>query len=237
MSNSLCKAVLFDLDGTLVDSAPDLTVSVEYALTAVGMPAPGLAEVRTYIGEGARRLLHRSLTRNPDGVADDALFREVSELFFDHYAANLCVRSRLYPGVVPTLQLLRERGCRFACVTNKPARFTAPLLEALGLSGFFAVSVSGDSLPRKKPDPAPLQFAATALGMATADCTMVGDTVTDIAAARNAGMPVIAVDYGYGNPDELSGAAPDRLVRAFDELAGLLPALGAGTAADPEFHT
>lgn len=236
MSDSVRKAVLFDLDGTLVDSAPDLALSVAHALTAVGVPAPGLEEVRKYIGEGAQKLLHRSLTRDPDGVAEETLFHAASRLFFDHYAANLCVQSRLYPGVVATLKRLRQRGCHFACVTNKPARYTAPLLEALGLSGFFTVSVSGDSLPRKKPDPAPLQFAATALGMATADCTMVGDTVTDIAAARNAGMPVIAVDYGYGDPEALAAAAPDRLVCAFDELAEFLPALGPGTAADREYR-
>lgn len=234
MSESVRQAVLFDLDGTLVDSAPDLADSVAHALTAVGMPVPTLDEVRAYIGEGAKKLIHRSLTRDPDGVADEALFREASELFFDHYAANLCVRSRLYPGVVATLNRLRQRGCPLACVTNKPARFTAPLLEALGLDGFFAVSVSGDSLPEKKPHPAPLQFAASALGMTAADCTMVGDTVTDIQAARNAGMPVIAVDYGYGDPEMLVRAAPDRLVRAFDELAGLLPALGASVAAGRE---
>lgn len=237
MSDPARQAVLFDLDGTLVDSAPDLTLSVEHALTAVGMAAPGLDEVRRYIGEGAQKLLHRALTRDPDGVADAALFREASELFFDHYAANLCVQSRLYPGVVATLKRLRQRGCRFACVTNKPARYTAPLLDALGLSEFFAVSVSGDSLPRKKPDPAPLQFAATALGMAPADCTMVGDTVTDISAARNAGMAIIAVDYGYGEPGALAAAAPDRLVRTFDELAEFLPALGTGTTADREYHS
>ena len=236
MSNSVRKAVLFDLDGTLVDSAPDLTLSVGHALAGVGMPAPGLDEVRRYIGEGAQKLLHRSLTRDPDGVADEALFREASQLFFDHYAANVCVQSHLYPGVVATLERLRQRGCHFACVTNKPARYTAPLLEALGLAEYFTVSVSGDSLPRKKPDPAPLQFAATALGMATVDCTMVGDTVTDIAAARGAGMTVIAVDYGYGDPGALAAAAPDRLVSAFDELADFLPAVGGGTSADREYR-
>ena len=237
MNDSMCKAVLFDLDGTLVDSAPDLAASVAHALTAIGKPAPGLDEVRAYIGAGAQRLIHRSLTRDADGVADDTLFREASRLFFEHYAANLCVLSHLYPGVVDTLNRLQRRGCRFACVTNKPARFTAPLLEAVGLSGYFAVCVSGDSLPRKKPDPAPLQFAATALGTAVEDCTMVGDTVTDIEAARNAGMTVIAVDYGYGETESLVAAAPDRIVSAFDELAEFLPAVGGGTSARTELRT
>ncbi|MGR9088985.1 MAG: phosphoglycolate phosphatase [Gammaproteobacteria bacterium] len=237
MNDSARKAVLFDLDGTLVDSAPDLAASVTHALATIGMPAPGLEEIRTYIGAGAQRLVHRALTRDPDGVADDTVFSEASRLFFDHYAENLCVHSCLYPGVVATLNRLQRRGCRFACVTNKPARYTALLLEAVGLSDYFAVCVSGDSLPRKKPDPAPLQFAAATLGVAAADCTMVGDTATDIAAARNAGMKAIAVDYGYGKPDTLVAASPDRIVSAFAELAEFLPVMGTGMSARKELRT
>jgi len=219
------SAIIFDLDGTLVDSAPDLAAGVAHALSGTGQPAPSLDEVRAYIGEGAARLVHRALTGELDGVADDVVFQRVSDSFFEFYAANICEHSRLYPNVKSTLSELQVRGYSLACATNKPARFTLPLLEALNIDTFFPVCVSGDTLPQKKPDPAPLLFAADGLGVPAANCAMIGDTAIDVIAARAAGMPVIAVDYGYGSRQAIEQAAPDRVVSAIGELAEYLPPL------------
>jgi len=216
------SAVIFDLDGTLVDSAPDITASIGHALNNVGQPALSLERVRDYIGNGAERLIHRSLTGDPDGVADSELFDTVSTDFFEHYANNVCCTSELYAGVVPTLTRLAQQGYFLACVTNKPSRFTQPLLEKLGIDTFFSITLSGDSLPAKKPSPVQLLYVADRWGITPADCVMVGDSVTDLLAAQNANMPVICVSYGYGDLPDIVAHGPSVIIDSIDQIVDAL---------------
>lgn len=227
MNSRYTKAVFLDLDGTLVDSAPDLAASVSYALTEIGIEPPDLDEVKSYVGGGAAKLIHRALTRSKDGIAEDALFESASAIFFSHYAANVCERSKLYPGVVETLERLRTLGFGLACVTNKPHRFTVPLLETLGLDSFFTLCLSGDSLAKKKPEPDQLLNAAHHFDLASAQCTMVGDASPDILAARNAGMVAIAVSYGYGDMEAMKALRPLAFVDRIDQIIEHLPASSA----------
>jgi phosphoglycolate phosphatase len=206
-----------------VDSAPDIAASVDYALRRIGREPPGLAQIKSYIGHGAALLIHRALTNSMDGVADSAAYESASEAFYAHYADNVCRYSVLYPRVKETLQTLQDRGYGLACVTNKPKRFSLPLLEALCIDRHFSICVSGDSLPRKKPDPAQLLFAAEHFKIPAERCTMVGDTTADIHAAQRASMPVIAVTYGYGDSNEMAGLQPTATVSTFGHIAAQLP--------------
>lgn len=191
------RALLFDLDGTLVDSVPDLTRCVNAALLADGSTAVGEGDVRGWVGNGAARLLHRALTGRVDGVAPAARHAAAMEVFGSHYAAEPCRDSRLYPGVAQVVAMLVQRGVRLAVVTNKPQRFCGPLLAALGLGDCFACLVGGDSTDRLKPDPLPVLTALSCLGIDAADAVLVGDSRVDMAAGRAAGVATVAVTYGY----------------------------------------
>jgi len=218
------RAVLFDLDGTLVDSAPDIAAAANRALAECGLPPRDLGRIRGYVGGGAERLIHRCLTDSLDGLAEPALFEAAHAAFFRHYAAGLTASTLPYPGVVETLETLRARGYALGCVTNKPGRFTAPLLAALDLARWFDVTVAGDSLPVKKPDPAPLLHALAVLGAHASASTMVGDSMADLKAARAAGTRVLCVTYGYSPNARLADHAPDGLV---DRMIDILPLLEA----------
>jgi len=217
MSNAR-RLLLFDLDGTLVDSAPDIADAVDQALEAHGRPGVGEDVVRGYIGNGAERLVHRALTGSRDGDAAAAEFAAVYASFLEIYQANLYVRTRVYPGVGAALRALADDGWTLGVVTNKPTRFTMPLLAAAELDDWFAIVLSGDSLPRKKPDPLPLIHAADAVGADLAQTIMVGDSIADLEAARQAGVPAICVSYGYAGGVDLVACGVDRLI---DEMSAL----------------
>jgi phosphoglycolate phosphatase len=214
--------VIFDLDGTLVDSAPDLLASMTYALDLLNIDVPTMASMTSYIGNGAGRLVHRCLTNSFDGTADEALFDQASKHFFDHYGANVCAKSALFPCVTATLSELKNCGYRLACVTNKPARFTDPLLAQIGLSEFFSITLSGDSLDKKKPAPDQLLYAAEWCDTSPERCTMVGDTVTDIEAAHRANIQVISVSYGYGSRPDLLALSPLAIVDSIDQIIDII---------------
>ncbi len=224
MTSTARRAVLFDLDGTLVDSAPDIAAAADRALADCGLPSRGIERIRAYIGGGADKLIHRCLTDRLDGIAERPLFDAALAAFFRHYEAGLTVSTRPYPGVVETLQSLHARGYALGCVTNKPGRFTTPLLAALSLARYFDVTVAGDTLTVKKPDPAPLLHAMDALGTGLATTTMVGDSMADLSAARAAGMRVLCVSYGYSPTARLADHAPDALVDRMPDILPLLPA-------------
>lgn len=214
-------ALLFDLDGTLLDSAPDLAQAVDRTLRDLGFAAAGESRVRSWVGNGSRKLVQRALAFATDcaeeGV-DTALFDAAHARFLDHYGVCCTERSRLYPGVVEALAQWRSRGIAMACVTNKPGRFTMPLLEHFGLREFIAVAVSGDSLPVRKPDPAPLLYACEQLGAAPAGAVLVGDSRNDVLAARAADIAVACVSYGYNYGSPVALERPDWMVNSFLEL-------------------
>ena len=216
------RLVLFDLDGTLVDSAADLASAANQALADVGHARRPLAEIRTFIGNGAERLIHRCLTGHRDADADPALQHTTSLRFQAHYANCLLARTRPYPGVLETLNKLAAQDVLLGCVTNKPERFTLPLLQGLGLAHYFKVTLSGDSLAQKKPDPAPLLKAAQDCAVAVADAVMVGDSMADLTAARAAGMRIFCVSYGYAADVDLTQHRPDAYV---DRIRDILPLL------------
>jgi len=190
-------AIAFDLDGTLLDTLPDIAEAADRMLSDLGRPAAGEQVVRRYIGNGIPRLTKRLLTGQLDGEPPQDLYAQALPLFEAHYQQTLTRRSVPFPGVVDGLRAFRAAGLKLACVTNKAAAFTEPLLASTGLSGYFDLVVSGDSLPRKKPDPAPLLYCAQQLGVAPRRLLVVGDSVNDVQAAHAAGCPVFCVPYGY----------------------------------------
>ncbi|MBI2800797.1 MAG: phosphoglycolate phosphatase [Gammaproteobacteria bacterium] len=222
MTDVAVRLVLFDLDGTLVNSAPDIAHAANSTLGDLDLPPIAFARVRSFIGNGAERLIHRCLTNDLNGDAPAALHREAYAKFQAHYQQCLCDRSRPYPGVSETLGSLFERGLTLGCVTNKPARFTTPLLRDLELEHFFAITVAGDTLAHKKPAPEPLLYAIAYVGATAAATVMVGDSLTDLRAARAAGTHAYCVDYGYADPLELIAHGPDAVIGDFPELLRLL---------------
>ncbi|WP_114952587.1 phosphoglycolate phosphatase [Sphingosinicella terrae] len=187
--------VAFDLDGTLVDSASDLAAALNHTLARLGRPLVPTERVRHLIGHGARALLRRGLAAS--GESPEALVDEGFPIFLDYYADHLCVGSRLYPGLQPALERIEACGARLALCTNKPERMARLLLEALGLGSRFAAIVGGDSLPVRKPDPAPLRAAIEASGGGRA--AFVGDSIIDADTARAAGLTFVAVSFGYSD--------------------------------------
>ena len=217
------RLILIDLDGTLVDTVPDLARAADAMMRDLGLPERGEAAVREWIGNGVARLVKRTLTNALDGEPDETLFERAHAIFLQHYARDVCTLSRPYPGVVEGLDRLAGAGYRLACVTNKPARFTEPLLDALDMTRRFEVVVSGDTLTVRKPDPGPLLHAAELTGVEPADALMVGDSRNDVLAARAAGFRVVCVPYGYNHGEDIRDAAPDAIVEDLAELSRRLP--------------
>lgn len=211
----------FDLDGTLVDSAPDLAWCIDRTMPRFGVPPRGEALVRDWVGDGVQRLVERALTGEPDARADPELLREACAVFLELYSEHGRDRSRVYPGVRGGLAAMRNHGATLACITNKPRKPAVDLLAHLGLLDAFALVLGGDSLPRRKPDPLPLRHAGSVLGAAVERSVFVGDSAGDVAAARAAGMRVACVRYGYNHGRDISEAAPDAIVDSLEELAGL----------------
>ncbi len=198
------KAFLFDLDGTLVDSAPDLTESLSITFKELGLIVPSHEKVKRWIGNGVDKLLHRALTDSVDGIAEDDQFWQARKLFFDAYLKQSGNLSKLYNGVNKILAHLKQKRIPMACITNKNRAFTLPLLEMLKIDHYFEVIVCGDDLSNKKPHPEQLLYAANKLGIDNTHCTMIGDSVNDIKAAQAANMDIICVDYGYNQGQDLS---------------------------------
>lgn len=200
----------FDLDGTLVDSIPDLAAACHAMLAELGQPPRSDDDIHRFVGKGMAVLVERCLTW--ESAPQAALLEAGIAAFRRHYAEMNGRASSLYPGVVDGLEAFRARGLRLGVVTNKPAAFTGPLLEAMGLAGYFGVVVSGDTLPFKKPRPEPLLHACVLLGAAPDLNLHVGDSHNDIEAARAAGCPVLCVPYGYNEGRPVDSADCDALV-------------------------
>lgn len=208
--------ILFDLDGTLVDTAPDLARALNAVLREEGLDPLPFAGIRPFVSNGAAGLLRLGFGTERDASELDRLRRR----FLDHYAAALCHDTRLFPGFTTVLEELERAGRRWGVVTNKPAYLTGPLLETLGLDRRAACAVSGDTLAQRKPHPLPLLHAAETLGIEPAACVYVGDAERDIQAGLAAGMQTLIATYGYIE----SGAEPGTWGAhgQIDEPAGLL---------------
>ncbi len=209
---SVIRAIVFDLDGTLIDSVRDLAVSVNHTLDRLGLAGRSEEEVRTMIGNGARKLLIRALGPGREGLLDQAL-----SLFLDHYGCHCTDHTVLLPGAIPMLEEV-GRGRKLAVLTNKPLCFAEQILTALGVRGFFTEVMGGDSLGVRKPDPAGLLHLAAVWGLDPAEILMVGDHATDIATGRAAGCPVVFLEGSIGRRQ---GLCPERTIRSLAELPAL----------------
>jgi phosphoglycolate phosphatase len=216
------EAVAFDLDGTLVETLPDLHESALRMLAEMGRPPVGEDVVRAYVGDGVDRLVKRLLAGSADGEPDPGLFADAAARFRDHYAGILTRESAPYPDAVATLKALRGRGFKLACVTNKPGRFTEPLLAGLGLDALLDLVISGDSLPERKPGALPLRHCAGVFGIETPRLLMVGDSPADTGAARAAGCPVFCVPYGYRGSLDIQDLDCDAIVPALSDVLDLI---------------
>ena len=216
------RMILIDLDGTLVDSVPDLAFCVDELMVRLGRPPHGEAAVRNWVGNGVERLVRRALTGTLDGEPSDADFDRAYPIFLALYAENTSKRSVLYPGVRDGLDYLLTNGYPLGCVTNKAAQFTLPLLKDLGVLDAFRLVVSGDTLPEKKPHPAPLLHAAAHFGVEPSQALMIGDSVSDVKAARAAGFSIVCMSYGYNHGHDIRTAEPDAVIDSMAELKGLI---------------
>lgn len=211
------ELVMFDLDGTLLDSAPDLAVAVDAMLERLGRAPAGLAKVRLWIGNGARVLVRRALADDMEHESvDEAAADRALALFMELYGGSHAL-TQVYPGVLDSLALLRTLGVRLAVITNKPERFVAPLLADMGLGDFDWI-VGGDTLPQQKPDPAGLLLVMDKAGVTAEQALFIGDSRNDIRAARAAGVRCVALSYGYNHGEPIAKEAPDLVVDDLREL-------------------
>ena len=216
------KMILIDVDGTLVDSVPDLAYCVDEMMKALGREPHGETKVRDWVGNGVERLTRRALIGQLDGEPSDEDFAKGYPIFLELYKDNTSKRSCLYPGVREGLDYMKLQGYRLGCVTNKDAQFTIPLLKGLGIYDEFGIVVSGDTLPVKKPDPQPLLHAAAHFGVGAEDSLMLGDSKSDVTAARNAGFQIVCMSYGYNHGEDIRNYHPDAVIDSMEELKTLL---------------
>lgn len=206
--------LIFDLDGTLIDSVPDLATAVNTALAQHDLPQRSVAQIRSFVGNGAYSLCQRSV---PAGTSDDQV-RAVHQSFLTAYTARTCVDSVAYDGVSDGLARLHAHGYTLAIATNKPYQFVPSILQHFGWQDFFAKVLGGDSLPVKKPDPAPLLHICQSLGIDPNNAFMIGDSKNDILAGKNAQIDTLALSYGYNYDEPISHSKPTHCFDKFGDL-------------------
>lgn len=222
---TLPRLVMFDLDGTLMDSVPDLAAAVDKMLMLLGREPAGIERVRDWVGNGSRVLVRRALAGqlDHDGVADE-LADEALALFMQAYAGGHELTA-VYPGVRDCLDWLRERRVKLAIITNKPAQFIEPLLEEKGLADYFDWLVGGDTLPQQKPDPAALFWVMDKAGVAPSESLFVGDSRNDVRAAKAATVRCVALTYGYNHGEPIADEQPALVLDDLRELVASAPGL------------
>lgn len=225
LKNGLPKAVFFDLDGTLVDSVPDLAAAVDGMLVDLGYAPAGVDKVRLWVGNGARMLVLRAIA-DAQSIAENAVppaqLDTAHQGFLTHYQRTSGQHSCLYAGVKDALASLQQMGVTLVVITNKPAQFTPTVLAEQGIDGFFSLVISGDTLAERKPHPAQLLHAMSQLELDATECVMVGDSRNDIEAAVAAGVPSICVTYGYNHGDDVRGLPADGFTDDFSEIVSMI---------------
>ena len=213
---------MIDLDGTLLDTIPDLAVAANLMLEALERPPLDAERIRTFVGKGIPNLVKRTLAGELDGEIQPELLARALPVYERCYASVNGRHTTLYPGVMEGLERLRDQGFPLGCVTNKSMRFTRPLLEQMRLAHYFSEVVAGDTLPKKKPDPEPLLYASDKFRVAPRDMLMIGDSLNDAQAARAAGCPVFCVNYGYNEGHDVRELDVDAIVASLLEATRLI---------------
>jgi len=218
------KLIIFDLDGTLIDSVPDLASSINYMLQELARESFSEELIHTWVGNGAQTLVKRALLgkKELDEKIDALLFENALEIFLNHYEANICVNTFLYPKVKETLEQLHNKNYLLTIVTNKPVKFIQPILDTLEIEHFFHDYIGADSLEKKKPDPMPLQYMCDKFSIKVEEALMVGDSKNDILAAQALNMHSIGVTYGYNYAEPISVYNPTDIVDDFSKIVELL---------------
>ena len=216
------KLIMIDVDGTLVDSVPDLAYCVDEVMKAMNRAPWGEAKVRHWVGNGVPKLVERSLTGELEASANKQDFDKAYPIFLELYSVNTSVRSCLYSGVKEGLDYLKQQGYILGCVTNKAEQFTMPILKDLGIFDYFGLVVSGDTLAKKKPDPLPLLHSAEFFNINPQDCLMLGDSISDVVASRAAEFEIICMSYGYNHGVDIQEANPDLVIDSMAELKDYL---------------
>lgn len=224
-NGKLPSLVMFDLDGTLMDSVPDLAAAVDKTLMLLGREPAGVARVRDWVGNGSRVLVRRALAGQlQHGEVSDDLADEALALFMQAYSGGHELTT-VYPGVRDCLDWLRERNVRLSIITNKPAQFIEPLLEEKGLAGYFQWLVGGDTLPQQKPDPAALLWVMEEAGVAPGEALFIGDSRNDVRAAKAADVSCVALSYGYNHGEPIANEQPALVLDDLRELVASISGL------------
>lgn len=214
------NVLLFDLDGTLVDSAPDLALAVNLMLRDLNKSEFEEQTIRGWVGNGARVLTQRALSGSAviDQQLEVSVVNDALAIFLKHYQQCVCVNSVLYDDVKPSLLALKESGYRLAIITNKPEQFIQPILVGLGIDGLFETLIGGDTIPQRKPDPAPLYLALSKLNVTAQECVMIGDSKNDILAAKAANIDSVGLTYGYNYGENISLYQPNACFDKFNDF-------------------
>ena len=213
------KLIMIDVDGTLVDSVPDLAYCIDEMMKKLGQHKWGEAKVRHWVGNGIPKLVERALTGELEGRPIKEDFDIAYPIFLDFYEDNSTQRSYLYDGVREGLDYLKSQGYQLGCVTNKSEQFTHPLLKVLGIFNDFKIIISGDTLAKRKPDPMPLLYCAEHFNLKPEECLMLGDSVSDVQAARSAGFDIICMSYGYNHGNDIAHENPDLVIDSMSQLS------------------
>jgi phosphoglycolate phosphatase len=213
------KLIMIDVDGTLVDSVPDLAYCIDEMMQKLGMQKWGETKVRHWVGNGIPKLVERALTGELEGRSIKEVFDIAYPIFLDLYEDNSAERSYLYDGVREGLDYLKSQRYQLGCVTNKSEQFTHPLLKALGIFNDFKIIISGDTLAKRKPDPMPLLYCAERFNLKPEECLMLGDSVSDVKAARAAGFDIICMSYGYNHGNDIADENPDLVIDSMSQLS------------------
>lgn len=214
--------VLLDVDGTLIDTVPDLANSIDQMMHELGFSGCGETSVRAWVGDGVERLIKSALTEFLSTEPDPIVFEKACTIFNKIYADNTCVQSQLYDGVLEGLAYLEHADIKLGCVTNKKMSFTEVLLKKLGLYDKFEIIIAGDSLPKKKPDPMPLLHAAEIFSVSPERMLMIGDSKNDVDAARAAGIKCVCVSYGYNHGKDMHDLNPDCIIDTLADISKLI---------------